>query len=195
MAFQIPNSFTAGVAIDPALTNANNTAIANKINGNMGNAEFNAGDPLALTKLAASYEIYYAQLHFPLTAGGWPAASAVAAHAIPGLSGTDANWAVQSIEWTCNNSADGAGKFKLEWGYYNAGVWTVVTTILAATFISLGAGANTGNQGYITAGMPVTLAYDAGTARTILLSSTVASAANPFGPFSVNLTLKRQIIA
>ena len=203
MAFVIPNSFAAGIIVDPALTNANNTAIANKINGNMGNAEFNAGDPLALNKLAASSEIVFATMTYKgvynnggAAGFGWPATTALAHYPINGLSGTDSNWSVTSIAWSCGDCGDSLGTFKIDWGYFNAGAWTNVTAVLAATAIVAGGAVDTGGNALITVGMPVTLAFDASHNFSLRLSSVVPSATTcTAAPFGVTLALKRQIIA
>lgn len=52
MAFSIPNTLTAGNIVDPAALNTNFNAIATKINGQIGNTEFNSSDPLQSSNLA-----------------------------------------------------------------------------------------------------------------------------------------------
>jgi hypothetical protein len=206
MAFSIPNTFAAGEVIDSTRVNANNTAIAAKLNGQIGGSELNAGDPVPLAKLAASYEVALATLRFSPVAGGWAGAAAPGLlHdqvGVPALSGTDAAWVVTGAEWCCGDCGTGAGTFYVAWIEYAAlGVITNVANVYgtAAAPITIalqgGAANDTGNH-VISNALNVTLALDAARPRALALFGITANATTATAnSFTVTCRLKRQIIA
>ena len=197
MALVIPNTFAAGAIIDPALVNADFDAIATKINGNLGNSDFNAGDPLAATKMAVSYQRMTAVLQFQSNVvPGWYSAGRVLAH-FP-LIEEGSPWVATDCRWFCADTGNGTGKFKVQTGAYSAtGIWTSTADLIAETTLArLAAFDDRGNQGSpAITGTPYTIPWT-GAAQSIGLVCSVSDIdACVVGPLTVVVLLKRQITA
>lgn len=143
---------------------ANFTDVTAKFNAGITTADISSTAGITNAQLANS--IYEVVVNLTCGAEGWQAGTAagdlLALAAIPGTSGSDGTYTGIAYSWACTDCGAQTGQFRVEWGYFDAtGVWTVVSTPIAATTLTaLSATNETPGAGGATFTTAFTLATD-----------------------------------
>lgn len=194
MAFAVTNQFTGQTTLSAANLDANFTDVVNLVNGGLTTANLSGSAAITNSQLATSNFSWTVTGQVSSTA--WVAATAgnVLCHlAIPGTSGT---YTVTAYSWAARDCGAQTGKFRLEWGWYQAGVWTNVTTVKSAVTMTSQTAVNDtagGSQGTLA----VSIAQDATNARWLAVvcdtADNTAASAVP-STIDVTVTIKHALI-
>jgi hypothetical protein len=173
MGFSVRNNFSGGgaVALTAAKVDENFDDVESLVNGNLTTTNLSSGAAIANTQLANSY--YEFLVNLQCTGVEWAAAAAngiLALCALPTVSAGEGTYTIAKGAWVCTDCGAQTGKFRIEYGYFNAaGAWTVVTTPVAAkTLVANSAVNDTAGQGELTIANS-SLAADASVMRFLAL--------------------------
>ena len=182
MSFTLPHPTLTDPPVKEEIED-NFAAIVQKF-GAFDTSDLNAAAALVSAQLAEPYQdaLFTLRVRAESLAAGWPGANTVVdAIIVPGIndvSTTDPEWKVVQVSWACNDTGTGAGVFALQWGHFDSGSFTSVTTLTGGGNISNTGGAD-GSWGAATRSVDYdsgeTLAFSA-TPRALALVGTTADA-------------------
>jgi hypothetical protein len=115
--------------------------------GSFDTSDLSATAGIVSSQLAEPYQdaFFTLRVRAESLAGGWPGASTVVdAVVVPGINDgatTDPAWDLVQISWACNDVGAGSGVFQVQWGHYDTGAFTSVTSFGSYTIVATG-GAN-----------------------------------------------------
>lgn len=187
-------TWTAAETITAAKLNADNSAIEDKFNGAITNADVASSAAIANSKLANQhYEVVF---NLNCSSERWQGAGndeILAIAAVPGDS-ADGTYTGLDYGWACTDCGAQTGKFRVEYGYFDAAtaVWTVVSTLVSDTTLTAINGNDTAGVGGAAFTTAITLASAASAPRFIaLVMDTDDATALSTGAMCVTLKFKR----
>jgi hypothetical protein len=145
MTFGVTYTFTGQSSLNPAHLDQNFSDTASKINGGITDENIASGANINTAKLANRDFGFVASLK--ASSPQWAAAVAGGEllDLVPIPHNLTDTWTLVGWAWSCTDTGNGAGIFRVEKGHFVAGVWTADATLINATTITNGAGANDSN--------------------------------------------------